>query len=420
MKKRVLISFLLICILMLASCTDQATQSTEEPSQSDNLFEQNAVVQIEEKTSVVPAVTSTSADIISDKECEVLASKMYNSILAIATEFYGLPIHLSYEEPKGGYSASETVYAKVIERVDLTHLSLLEFKNDEQQIRNILTKYLSEGLIESAFSLKAPCPIYSEDGVLFRTIYEPTTGNYACDISGGRIISRENSIVRYAFPIYYVNYDTNAPIYDEGSFFGYFDFIYENGAWKVNDFRLEPTAYSYLAFPCGKADITKDAFYGLGDKLESNGTTVTLNGGKNVVITHNGKSIDTQLKNDAAKIKAVIKNGNNIFISFVKAFDVTETVIYSTENESIITSFVSNGFCVADNGDWYYATIDYENYTCNMHNKDGEVIVASGVVRQEKTTNRALLKITPIDEIKINESGFEIYYDTAKFSTNNE
>ena len=217
-----------------------------------------------------------------------------------------------------------------------------------------------------------------------------------------------------------MNYDTNAPIYDEGSFFGYFDFIYENGAWKVNDFRLEPTAYSYLAFPCGKADITKEAFYGLGDKLESNGTTVTLNGGKNVVITHNGKNIDTQLKNDAAKIKAVIKNGNNIFISFVKAFDVTETVIYSTENESIITSFVSNGFCVADNGDWYYATIDYENYTCNMHNKDGEVIVASGVVRQEKTSNRALLKITPIDEIKINESGFEIYYDTAKFPTNNE
>lgn len=392
MKKTAIFLLITALLLSLCACVESTTVSTAESSEPQQSEESSpAIISLSTDTILKSYDTkniSIDASEITDEEAYILASDLYYELHDIAAEFYGYPLSLFYEMPEGGISASQLPYhSKVIEDSGAKNVSDIVFKNDVNQINSVLEKYLSKDLIKLAFNLEEPCPIYLKDGELYRTCYDPPTSNSAADLRAGKIVSRENGIVYFAYPVYSIHYDTNVPNIYADSYdnlfavnFAYIAFVYENGSWKANDFRFLGSVYASYVFPGGKPIISAEEFFG--EKLEESkdGVDVTLTDGQNVEIVVGGKTHATELKAKSAKIKDIAKSGDNIFVTFTGVLGNDETVVISESKNEIISQFLSQGFCT--NGDnWYYLKLDAENYLCDLLDKNGNAIYGFGVVR---------------------------------------
>ena len=424
--KTIISLILIFCVTILCACTEDVPEYSYESFESSetneiskensesklNISEYNLVpMNHSQATPFAPA--ATTAETLSEEDCIALAYDMYDDVLSIAKEFYGFPDYLV------GVPGSEQIidgvaYYQIRCRTDGKITSSIEFQNDADMLRNLVDFYFTDQLISSAFSLEYPCAIFAEDGVLYGTSHEPNTANTGCDISAGRIISRDNGIVRFGFPIFNIDYNTNKP--DEDFWiFGYMDFVYEDEKWKINDFRLSREHYSHSDFPGGLAEIRMDDFFTLDDNKEIEGVEINLDGEKNVSIEFSGKSITAELTKRASKINGIEKAGGNIFVSFLGAFGELETLVVSEADATISTRFVSNGFCTTENGDWYYLTVDRENRLCDILDKSGTPIHGFAAIKQELAQYRSLPEIAPIDDIELDEDGFTIIYDITGY-----
>ena len=425
MKKTAI--FLLIAALLLSPCacvesTTVSTAESSEPQQSEesskpfvSTISIDTVLQTYDTKNI-----STNASEITDDEAFILASKLYFELVDIAKEFYGFPYYLNYEMPEGGISASQLPYhSKVIEISDPKNISDIKFKNDVNQINSVLEKYLSKDFIALAFNLEEPCPIYLKDGELYRTSYEPLTMHVAADLKAGRILSREKGIVRYAYPVYFINYDTHVPEPNyrhvgDNVLYNYVDFVYENGIWKANDFRFCGPIYNSTHFPAGKAKITADDFFGAKQEADIEGVRVVLSEGTKAEITISGTTLSSELKNKSAKIKEIKKSGDNIFVTFTGVLGNDETIVISESKKEIISQFLSQGFCTKDD-EWYYLKLDSENYLCDLLDKNGTAIHGFGVVRYKSNTAEgySLYEIASIASVELIDNEFKVTFETV-------
>ena len=421
MKKILAALIALTIMLSVCACTPNVSDvsDTEQPQESSEAAKP-LITTLSTKTVLQSdkAVKITNdASKLTDEEAIELASSFYLPLVDIAGEFYGFPRSLFYESP-GGIPADEQYHAKIVSGGKSKGLSGIIFEIDVEQINSVLETYLTKDLIALAFNLQQPCPIYVQGGELYRTTYEPNTSNVAIDINAGKIISRENGIVRFVYPVYYVNYDTNVPIvYDEiiedyVVNFNYIDFVYENGRWKANDFRLIGSVYAGTPFPAGRASIAAEDYFEA--KLETNkeGVAVVLNNSLNAEITVNGKTVSATLENRSGKIKEIKESGDNIFVTFTGVVGKDETIVISKTTGEKVSQFASHGF-VANGNDWYYLKLDYENNLCDLLDKDGKAIHGFGVphYRKGEVGGYSLHTIAPIDNVTFDNSEFKVTFE---------
>lgn len=433
MKKTAI--FLLITALLLSLCacvesttvsTAESTAESSEPQQSEE--SSAAIISLSTDTILKSYDTkniSTNASEITDDEAFILASKLYFELVDIVKEFYGFPVSLGYETPEGGISASEPYFAKVIETLAPKNISDIKFKNNVDQINSVLEKYLSKDFIALAFNLEEPCPIYLKDGELYRTIYEPLTMHVAADLKAGRILSREKGIVRYAYPVYFINYDTHVPEPNyrhvgDNVMYNYVDFVYENGIWKANDFRFCGPIYNSTHFPAGEAKITADDFFGAKQEADIEGVRVVLSEGIKAEITISGTTLSSELKNKSAKIKEIKKSGDNIFVTFTGVLGNDETIVISESKKEIISQFLSQGFCTKDD-EWYYLKLDSENFLCDLLDKNGTAIHGFAVVRYKSNMAEgySLYEIASIASVELIDNEFKVTFETIAENAEN-
>lgn len=427
MKKVTLITTILLFCLLLTACVSANKTESEAP---DDLLSDIVSLGVDDtsnnKTSVagldivyvnhsqngryVPA--SVDAQSITEEECEALAYDIYDEVLAIAQEFYGCPEFL-WCQP-GQYSLSETIYTEVCVNLAPSENAVIIFENNSAFLENLVDEYFTDALIDLAFDLEYPCPIYEDEGILYRTEYEPGVGEKACDLSAGRILSRENGIVRYGFPIYHMDIETHELSVKPFWAFGYMDFVYEDEAWKVNDFRLSNVFYSYNEFPGGTAPIRMDEFFETTDSLESDNVVANLeNGAVSCII--GDKTVTAELNINSSKVRNIERVGGNVFVSFLGAFEEIETLVISEESGEIISQFVSNGYCTDDSGNWYYVVIDRENLRGDIYDKANNPLRNFMAVKQDTYEYRALPMIAPIDDISFDDGTFTITYDVTAY-----
>ncbi len=353
--------------------------------------------------------SAVNAESITEEECRLLAMDMYREVLAIAEEFYGVPCSLL--RPSGvPYPAGEIVYSEVNFFEDENKDSPIEFKNDPDHLRSVVEKYFTDRLVESAFNLEYPCPIYEENGVLYRTGYETGSGQQGLDIAAGRILSRENGIVRYIFPIYHLDFETNDPDNDFW-FIGYMDFAFEGGQWKVDDFRFSGIKYSREHFPGGNAvEIRMDDYFDEGTTETFGEISVSVSGGKNAVCSFGEKSINIALGCNSSNIESIEKIDGNIFISFLGVFGENEVVVISESEGSIISQFSAQTYTVTEDG-WYYVNIDRANKACIIYNENNEALRECSAVVYEDAFLFTMPAIAPIEKIEVTEEEILLTYN---------
>ena len=398
-----------------ANVDQNASQTESEPTaeNSNPTLNKDDVTDTNKETEYVP--DAKSAEEITEAECEALAYYMYADVLSIAKEFYGFPSYLfgtpgTKHETYVGIDQFNSSYREVRVQKRENVGSTIEFEADAEKLRELLNTYFSEELIELAFNLKHPCPIIEDDGVLYRMTHEPVTATTACDIAAGRIISRENGVVRYGFPIYFIDTDSDNTD-DKLWIFGYMDFVYENNKWKVNDFRLSREAYDETYFPASKADVRMDDFFAIDDSMSKDGIEVLLDGEKKVTVKVDGKVIETELAKKSSKIRSIEKAGGSIFVSFLGTFGESETLVIRESDHQIAASFISDAYCITENGDWYYLTLNRENRTCDIFDKDGKSVYGIGAIIQNNTDEFGLHEIAPVEELKYEDGKFSVVYD---------
>ncbi len=435
MKKILALGIVLIIIsFMLASCNDINTvQTSANVSNSTPISELSETVSSEseknndlmlvpvnhfENEAYVPV--AVNADDITDEECEFLTLSLYDDVISIAREFYGFPQYLhnsAGEQIVGGkdWQGNDITYTEVYYYPNENITSSIVFENDIEMLEDVVDEYFSESLKNSAFSLAFPCPIYYEDGKLYRTTYEPGFGESCCDIAAGRIVSRDNGIVKYAFPIYDVNIVSDTPYTDTWSM-GYIDYVYENGKWLINDFRFGTEIYAQYEFPGGQWDVFKMSdYFDITLACEFENILVGLNNG-NVTVSFDEKTVITELSGNICEIAGIEKAGGNMFISFNGALGEMETIVISQENGEIVSKFVSNGYCLSETGDWYYTVIDYEERGIDVCDKTGTAIRGVAAIVYENAFELNLPLIPPVDDVAIKEDGtFVITYDISVY-----
>ena len=426
MKKVTLIISLLTFCLILTACgsTNQtiseasgaAIENTsfdvDDESEATNTAEGLNIEYVNYSQNGRYVPTSADAQSITEEECESLAYDIHDEVLAIAQEFYGFPMFLRRQP--GKYSlAGDPIYTEVYVNPAPSEKAAVEFENNVEFLENIVDEYFTDALIDLAFSLEYPCPIYEENGVLYRTIYEEGSGVKYTDLSAGRILSREDGIVRYGFPIYSADVETCVTKKDFWVL-GYMDFVYEDEAWKVNDFRLSGVAYSYNYFPGGTAPIRMDDFFETTDGLESENVTVNLDSGT-VSCVVGDKTVTAELNINSSKVRNIERIGGNVFISFLGALNETETLVISEEGGAILSQFISNGYCADENGNWYYVVIDCEKLRGDIFDKEDKPLRNFIAVKQDTYEYRALPMIAPIDEISFDGEIFTITYDVTAY-----
>ena len=233
------------------------------------------------------------------------------------------------------------------------------------------------------------------------------------DFAAGRIISREDGVVRYAFPMYYLDFETNEPK-SQHTYMGYMDFAYEDGKWKVDDCYLSYTKYSYDYYPGGQSVIYAEVLDDLEDELVFDGISVLLSEDDKAVMEYDGKTIDLPIKNPTNKIRKIEKANGNIFISFLGVFEEIETVVVSESTLEIVGSFVSNGYCITEDG-WNYVVIERATQSYLIKDKNGELICDCAAVKQEYADDFCLPHIAPIKSVVKTDEGYEISYDTRAY-----
>lgn len=402
--------------------TDEKSQTPETSRQADtsNPALDGDDLEAENKTykpRYVPE--SKNAEKLTEEECEKLAYDMYADVLSIAKEFYGFPdylfstpgkMHKSFES----LDPSKSGYFEVRYFDNESASSTIKFKPDVKMLNEVLNNYFTDDLINLAFSLKYPCPILVDNGVMYRAEYEPPTAETVCDISAGRVISRDKGVVRYGFPIYYIDYDTEE-IDESFWFLGYMDFVYEDEQWKINDFRLSREAYNEDLFPGSLVDIRMDDFFDIDDSATLDNIKVELKGDKNVTVSVDGKKADFKLEKKASKIEKIEQSNDNIFVSFLGIANEMETLVVSKTDLKLNASFVANAYCVNENGDWFYLIINRDTKTCDIYDKADSAIYGVSVIRQPKTKEFGLPEIAPIDELKYEDGKFSVVYDLTGY-----
>lgn len=417
MKKMLIPLVLLLCVLITACSSGNPDKTT---GNSDVSGTSNDQENISEGVTLVPVNNSlvdyvpsaTSSQDLTEEDCEMLALDIYDEVLGIVKEFYGSPEFLKVQP--GSYPAGEIPYTEVYVNPNPRDEYPIVFENNADSIRAIVDDYFTDSLIDLAFSLEYPCPIYEEDGVLYRTSYETNVGEKGCDISAGRILSRENGIVRYGFPIYFIDNETYEPDTEFWTL-GYMDFMFEDEKWKLNDFRLSNVFYSVTEFPGGDAPIRMDDFFETEDVLQSDNISAALENGKSVSCVVDGKTVTAELNITASKVRKIERAGGNVFVSFLGAFEETETLVIAEESGEIVSRFVSNGYCTDESGNWYYVVIDREEQKGDIFDKDGTAIRNFVAVKQDSAEYRAFLQIAPIEELTFDGETFTVSYDITAY-----
>ena len=424
MKKalqKFLTAVILLCIIVaIAACSDAgkslSTSSSEAGIEYTSQEESNGnALKVSELKSLAATekITVTDSKKISEEDCIKLAKQYYPDVCAILSEFYGSPKFLKMTN-NGPIAAGEVHYSQVKLAPNNKIISSIAFENDAAKLREVVDEYFTDNLIETAFNLEYPCPIYEEDGILYRTVFEEGDGYHGCDFESGRIISNENGCVRFGFPIYSIDFDSNE-VSKDFWIFGYFDFVYEDSNWKINDLRIASEQYSYDDFPGGNADIRMDDFFEIADEYEQNGIAVELKDDRNVAVTIDGKRFIAELTSRASSIKKVERIGGNLFVSFNCIFDEAETVVFSENENEVIAQFVSSGYCTNAGGNWYYIKLDRENRLCDIYDWNGNAVCGFVTVRQPDAVYKSLPEIAPIADFYLTEDGFSIIYNETAY-----
>lgn len=422
LKKCLSVTLLLCLSAIFASCSSVGEDASllfdisEASFESSELKESGITLKIRELKSLALSVEidATESESLSEEDCVELAKKYYPDVRSILSEFYGNPKFLK-RVGKGPYPAGEVFYSRVELSPSDKMVSSIVFENDAAKLRELLNEYFTDDLIEKAFSLEYPCPIYEKDGVLYRTIFEEGNGYHACDLEAGRIISKENGFVRFGFPIYSIDFESNEISDKDFWVFGYFDFVYEDSAWKINDLRLSGEQYSYNDFPVGCADIRMDGFFEIGDEYNQNGVAVELKDDANATVAFDDKTLNLKLTNRASSIKKAENVGGNIFVSFNCIFDESETVVISESDGKVIAQFVSNGYCTAQNGDWYYIKLDRKTRACDVYDRNNNAVCEICAIRQPDAVYKSLPEIASIASFSLEADGFSIIYNETPY-----
>ncbi len=418
MKKSIFVILVIIC-LMLVSCVAETIGTSSDVGEESVAGENNVLqvndVELQYVNNYISSRYNPKAnnvDDITDEECEELAYDVYDEVFCIVKEFYGFPEYLRIEP--GEYPANEIPYTEVYVNPNPNDKYPVVFENNAESIKATVDKYFTDALIKLAFSLDKPCPIYEENGKLYRTEYETNTAYAGCDISAGRILFRENGIVRYGFPIYFLDYETHEPDTDFWTL-GYMDFAYEDSAWKVDDLRLSSVHYSADNFPGGKADIRMDDFFETTDEAQFEGITASLKNGKEVFVTVSGHTVSEKLTVTASKVRKIEASNGNVFVSVLGAFGETETLVISEKEGTVISKFISNGYCITKNGDWFYTKINRETLKGEVFDKNNKAVSGYQLVKQDSGEHRALPEIAPIEKMEYNDGKIEITYDVTAY-----
>ena len=411
---------LLLIVLMTLACCVSCVENVDPPDtskdpqtskQSDLIDSQRPINLTPMSNKIKYTPVSKSVETITEDECELLALDVYADVMSILSEFYGFPEYLGFDaEP---HSDEELPYGKVVILSRDKRNSSIAFENDADKLRDILDDYFTDDFEELAFSLKSPCPIYEEDGVLYRTITDTGNGMRGVDLGAGRIISRENGVVRYAFPIYFLEFDTNEPEEDYKRI-GYMDFAYEDGKWKLDDCRVTDTTISVLHYPGGKDIIEKDVLENLQDDLTTDGITVSLNKNDEAEIAFNGKTANLEIKNATNKIRKIEKANGNIFVSFLGVFGKLETVVVSESSLETVAVFVSDGYEITENG-WNYVVVDRANQEYLIKDNNGNLLGKCEAVKQEAADYFSLPRIASVYSFTVTDEKCEIVYDTIVY-----